>query len=230
MIAPKELEHVRTALLTLLSVAPSDVLTVMADDCKGSEAETGASRRNILDFIEQQAKGFRDEVLASGNNVEAEEVFRNGFYDALANCESTEKKQILGMISTVSTISGKNATAETSAEFVRHLTESIRPNSTSSSTIPYLNLFSTFLSRNPPLDPRYLILFLASHGGTVVSLAFEKADKAAIALLDRLKLGIAEVIRGGLSNGTMDLKRVIPEFGKAILEEIIVSINFRRMT
>lgn len=209
----------RTSLLILLDVAPADVLAVMADDCKGSEEETGASRRNILDFIEQQARTFREEKLESGKDLDAEEAFREGFYLALASCESTEKKQILGMILPLSTVSGKNSTAERSGEYARYLTESLSARASSNSTTPYIKLFTAFLDRNPPLDPRFIFDFLAAHGGVVVSLAFEKADKMAIALLHRLRSATVSIIK---NIGEPAVKSVIPAYSKAVLDELLV--------
>lgn len=182
----------------------------MVDDCKGSEEETGASRRNILDFLEQTASVR--ELLESGQDLSAEEAFK-GFYDALGSCEPAEQRQILGMLASSSTITGKNATEGAAAEYASRLTTTLREGSSTSSTTPLIRLFAKFLDRTPPLNPQSIVGFLAAHGGAVVSLALEKVDKDAVKILDQLKLLVpANTPRG----------KVAADFVKAILPEVLV--------
>jgi hypothetical protein len=53
-----------------MDVSPSDVFSMMAEDFKASEDETGASRRNILDFL-VAAKEKRVEILESGDYIDS---------------------------------------------------------------------------------------------------------------------------------------------------------------
>jgi len=127
LAAPRELQLVRESIFILLSVSPTDVFAVMADDCKGSQEETGASRRNILEFLETAGKGpgpLRG-ILESGDYLDAEKVFREGFTEVLTTTAIAETRLVLGLLSPLSTVSGKNATIASTSAFIRIMTTSL---------------------------------------------------------------------------------------------------------
>ncbi|WRT68687.1 uncharacterized protein IL334_005667 [Kwoniella shivajii] len=185
---PRELKYVKESLQTLLSVSPIDVFGVMIDDCRGSEEETGASRRNILEYLRTDAAETRKTILETGNNLTAEDIFRKGLFDVLQNSVSEEESElILELLEPLSTISGKNALTKTKNRYMKALINSLPPNSTTQKTQHLTDIFKRYVGKIMPIDPRYIILFLAQHGAAVIELGLESKDPSAEWLLDGLK-------------------------------------------
>lgn len=228
MVAPRELRHVRESLYTLLTVSPTDAFAVMADDCKGSEEETGASRRNILGYLEGPAASARRDILESGHNLDAEKVFREGFTEVLGTTAISETRLVVGLLIPLSTISGKHATIASTSAFVRTLTNSLHPGSSTALTQPLVRLFADLIRRKPPLDPRYATLFLSAHGGAVVALAIEKEDAVAVGLVEKLRLWTTGAIAAWSAKSSeedqdVSLSRLAPTFCKTVLDALRVS-------
>jgi hypothetical protein len=152
----------------------------MIDDCRGSEAETGASRRNIIQYLRTDAVELRQRVLETGEDLEAEKVFRDGFMDVLGKMGS-EGKLVLEMLLPLSTISGKNATTSQVGAFVRAIAD--LPGERNDPEV--VHMFDDFAGRNPPIDPRDVLPFFVGHGGMTVKLALQQ-DAAAIRIVERL--------------------------------------------
>ena len=100
-----------------METSPVDVIEVMADNCKGTEVETGTSRRNVLEFLTKHASEQRRRLLEAGANVEAEKAFQSGFESVLRICGAdSEEGKVVGSLlaslsinrSSVSTFSGKS--------------------------------------------------------------------------------------------------------------------------
>lgn len=222
--APSEVKHVRQALYDLLDVSAADVLSMMAEDCKGAEEETGASRRNVLDFL-QSAKEKRAEILESGRNLEAEKVFAEGFYDVMGTTAIAETRQILGLLLPLSTVSGKNSTPHTTGKFAKALSRCLHSNSPVGLTTPLLRLWAELDKRNPRLDPRWTLYFLAEHGAAVVSLVADKDDKMAREVLLSPIRDISK-LRKALDqrvSGDLDERKLLPAFAQTILDAALVS-------
>ncbi|WVQ95215.1 hypothetical protein IAU59_002310 [Kwoniella sp. CBS 9459] len=188
---PRELKHVRESLQMLLTVSPIDVLSVMIDDCRGSEEETGASRRNIIEYLYNDARGFRRDTLenrgaaANGNSngngngdkehaVEVERVFREGFLEVLDRVKGEEEvRMILDMLKDLPSISGQGATPETKTRFLRALTRSSAPRSGANpeESASVLHIFVEYVERASPVDPRYAMSFVGVHGKALIKLA-----------------------------------------------------------
>ena len=200
----------------------------MADDCKGSEEETGASRRNILEFLEGPAAGARRDILESGSHLDAEKIFRDGFIEVLGTTAIAETRLVLGLLVPLSTLSGKNATIAASSTFIRSMTSSLHPGSSTALTQPLIRLFADYVGRKPPLDPRYALLFLSEHGGPLINLAIEKHEVNALALVEALKGWIKDALT--LWTGTaVDREEhvagtnLVPRYCKTILQALSVS-------
>ena len=219
MIAPGELSHVKKALFALLDVSPSDVFSMMAEDCKSGE--DGGSRNNILTFLTIDAESQRREILESGRNVEAEHTFSSGFYDILSNTSSGETVLVLNLLMGLSTISGKNATREAMGRFAKTLTNSIRPKE----SIEAIKLWNEFEGRAEKLDPRWTIYFLATHGAAVVQAALDKEDKIAKRILEFTNSHTPSRWRRYLEDREdrdLDAKVLVPRFAQIILEAALV--------
>jgi len=100
-----------------METSPVDVFEVMADNCKGTEVETGTSRRNVLEFLTKHASEQRRRLLEAGENVVAEKAFQSGFESVLRICGAdSEEGKVVGNLlaslsinrSSVSTFSGKS--------------------------------------------------------------------------------------------------------------------------
>ncbi len=200
----------------------------MADDCKGSEEETGASRRNILEFLETPAASARKDILESGEHLEAEKVFREGFIDVLGTTAIAETRLVLGLLVPLSTVSGKNATMASASGFARTMTSSLHPGSSTALTQPLIRLFADFVTRNPSIEPRYALLFLSAHGGAVVAMAVEKQDPAAKGLVDKLRAWTSGAIvawSGKAAEEEQDVSAssLVPSFSRTMLDASLVS-------
>lgn len=202
-----------------MDVSAADVFSMMAEDCKGSEDETGASRRKILDFL-QASSAKRAEVLESGKDVEAEKAFAEGFYEVIQTTAFAEKRQILTLLLSLSTISGRNATPATTGRYAKAVTRCLKPNSPVALTTPIIRLWAELLKRKPELDPRWTIYFLADHGAAVVSLLTDKQDKQAQEILLAHTLDPRRLIRSVEDRTDRDLgaKDLVPDFAETMLK------------
>lgn len=222
------MKHVRDSLYTLMTVAPSDVFAVMADDCRGSEEETGASRRNILDFLYHDARDARRDILETGSNLEAEKFFREGFTQVLRAVPQVDVKPILEMLLPLSTISGKDAIEAAKAVFFKTLTHSVPRDSPVEAVWPIIGVFVEFIKRAEPRDSRYPLLFLAAHGPAVVELGLQKQDNLAKKVLDHLDGWVEDAVaRWGNGEGTVGEQDVLPQslvpaFVSSILPTLLV--------
>ena len=229
--APRELKHVQESLLALLSVSPADVFTVMTDDCKGSEEETGASRRNILAFLEGPAAEARRDILESGDHVDAEKTFHSGFIDVLQTTAIAETRLVLGLLLPLSIFSGRNASPASASAFCKTLAGSLHRGSSTALTQPLIRLFAAFVGRNPPLDPRYALMFLSNHGAALIALALEKQDGVAVGLVERSRGWTAGALILWLK-GTLDSDQdissssLIPAFCNTTLDGLMVSLQY----
>ena len=223
--APKELKLVHEALCLLLSVSASDVFAVMADDCRGSEEETGASRRNILDFLQKDAVNQRKDILESGNHQDVEATFRTGFEGVLETTAIAETRLVLGLLLPLSTISGKNATPESAGRFARTLAVSLRAGSSTPLTTPLIRLFAEFVKPNPPLEAPEALNFLAAHGAAVVLMALEKDDRAAILLIGGLTRWVDETVKLWKTKpgkGDLAENKLVPTVCSSLLSTLLV--------
>ena len=198
---------------------------MMAEDCKSSEDETGASRRNILDFL-VGAKEKRAEILESGKHINAEHVFADVFYEVMATTAFPETRQILSLLLPLSTISGRKATSETTARYAKRLTRSLRPDSSVVLTTPLVRLWMDLEKRMSWFDNRWSIFFLADHGAAVVSLLEEKKDKQARELLllptrDTKRLERSLEFRSDIPE--LDARELLPPFIVTMVKAALVS-------
>lgn len=209
-------------------MSATDVLSVMADDCKGVADETGAARRNVLDFL-QSAKEQRAEIMESGKNVEAEKAFAEGFYEVMETTAIAETRRILGLLLPLSTISGKNATPQATGKFAKALTRCLHPSSSVGLTTPLLRLWAELDKRNPRLDPRWTLYFLADHGAAVVSLLAEKDDVMARDVLLAPVRDLRRLLQAldQRASGDLDERKLIPAYAKTILGAALVSLPSR---
>jgi hypothetical protein len=225
--APNELKHVRDSIFTLLSVSPNDVFAVMLDDFRGSEEETGASRRNILEFLYKVAGEERKKLLESGDRLDVEKTFREGFGDLVASLPWNEAVKVLAMMVRLSTISGRNRTEETCGDFARILRKALRPGRGGKELEELLGLFDLFMKKNPPVDSRGVLVFFATHGEGVVELAFEAdsavARKIIVDHLDEWVEDSQKIWRSDTRGRDFKEKEVGPDFCVALLRGLRVS-------
>ncbi|ODN92114.1 hypothetical protein L198_05786 [Cryptococcus wingfieldii CBS 7118] len=227
---PRELEAVTKALVELLFIAPLDVFSVMADDCKGSEAETGASRDNILRFLKYQGAPALKKLLHSGNHRNAEERFRNEFEGVLSSggLGLEEKVTVINLLVPLSTVSGANAPTESTNQFIKLLTDSIPSMTPIADKSRVTHIMKELVDRlhqyhpnNPPYDARYILYFFSVHGaGLTFSLFKPERDGRAKELLEGLKewLAQAEVLWsfGQVRDPCLDKVRV----AKGVIEQL----------
>ncbi|ODO05747.1 hypothetical protein I350_04808 [Cryptococcus amylolentus CBS 6273] len=199
---PRELEAVTQALVDLLFIAPLDVFSVMADDCKGSEAETGASRDNILRFLKYQGAPALKKLLHLGNHRNAEERFRNEFEGVLSSggLGLEEKMTVISLLVPLSTVSGANARTESTNRFIKLLTDSIPSMTPIADKARVTHIIKELVDRlhqyhpnNPPYDARYILYFFSVHGaGLTFSVFKPEGDGRAKGLLEGLKEWMAQ--------------------------------------
>lgn len=215
----QELKYVRESLHTLLSVAPADVFSVMADDCRGSEEETGASRQNILKFLSSAdpstgiSPDTRRTLLESGKHTDVEDVFREEFLSVVSQHQQgqggmgkDEKMTILKLVIPLSTVTGQNTTTPTVKRVSNLIVDLVPPGSPAKEVQPVAQLFNTFissLSLSPfpvqrktenVLDPRIPITFFAKHGQAITQLALGN-DLPSRKMVEGLKMWAEEALR-----------------------------------
>ncbi|RXK42312.1 hypothetical protein M231_00302 [Tremella mesenterica] len=222
---PLELQYVRESLYNLLSVRPSDVIGIMADDCRGSEEETGASRRNILDFISESTTVLGP-ILHSGNDLKSEQVFRDGFFEVLSTTAIAETRQVLSCLMPLSTISGKNSTKEIATRYMKALTDSLHEGSSEGLTAPLIKLFAQFIDKNPPVDVRAVMACWAAHGAVILSTGLEKGNDVALNLIERLRKWIPQAMMGwanGETGGDPDWteEKLVPRLCDTLLNALL---------
>ncbi|TYJ57261.1 hypothetical protein B9479_001994 [Cryptococcus floricola] len=227
---PRELEAVTQALVDLLFIASPDVFSVMADDCKGSEAETGASRDNILRFLKYQGAPALKKLLHSGNHRDAEERFRNEFEGVLSSggLGLEEKVTVINLLVPLSTVSGANARAESTNQFIKLITDSFPSMTPIADKSRVTHILKELVGRlhqyhpnNPPYDARYILYFFSVHGaGLTFSLFKPEGDGRAKEMLEGLKewLAQAEVLWsfGQVRDPCLDKVRV----AKGVIEQL----------
>lgn len=227
--AERELKEVKKVLIHMLQNSPIPVFGVMADDCKGSEEETGASRHNIIDYLYRECGTERRNFLESGRNTAAEEIFRTGFMEVLKTATKDEAKMVLEMLVPLSTISGPTAKPETTNAFARRLTDSISSQSKSREKHDYVRMFAKLAERAPAVGGRAGLYFLSKHGEAVVVAILDKKDKAVAGLMKPLRGWVDELLklwdRGGQEQAEGDLVRDCCE---PMLEEVFVSTLVNR--
>ena len=192
MTAPKELVHVRQSLLTLIDLSPIDAFSVMIDDCRGSEEETGASRRNILEFLRDIAAEKRKVFLESGEDVEAEAAFLKGFIEVLKTTGIAESRLILGFLLPLSIVSGGNAIPTKTTDFVQALTGSLSGGSATALAEPLVGMMAILSRKGVMVDAVSSLDFLAKHGDAVVVMAM-KGDPNARDVVEALKVSLKSV-------------------------------------
>lgn len=247
----QELKYVRESLHTLLSVSPADVFSVMADDCRGSEEETGASRQNILKFLSPSSADpstgisldTRRALLESGKHTDVEDVFREEFLSVVSQHQhgqggmgKDEKMTILNLVIPLSTVTGQNATTPTVKRVSHLIIDLVPPGSPAKEVQPVVQLFNTFISsltlapfpaqqrRENVLDPRVPITFFAKHGQATTQLALGN-DVPSRNMVEGLKLWVEEALRGGAKGGDgeeeMDVETVREKVVKQILPALL---------
>lgn len=199
-IEDQELKYVRESIHTLLAVSPADVFSVMADDCRGSEEETGASRQNILRFLSPPSPSsstgisldMRRRLLESGDHTDVEDVFREEFLGVVTPTQQNqngqskgiskdEKMTILKLVIPLSTVTGRNATTPTVRRVSNLIIDLVPSGSQAKEVQPVVQLFNSFISslslsqqgneKPNVLDPRLPIVFFAKHGQAITQLA-----------------------------------------------------------
>lgn len=223
-LAERELREVKTVLNSLLAQSPIPVLSVMADDCKGSEEETGASRRNILEYLFKDCAEFRRTTLESGKNLAAEQTFRAGFTDVLKQTAISETRMVLEMLIPLSTISGPSANVEATNAFVKALTDSLKADSSTSATTGHIHLLAV-LAKRINLSPRSALYFFGKHGGAVVESILEKKDEEALALVKALRVWADEAIKEWKKEDTVRDDGLVRDCVLAMIEELLVCYN-----
>jgi hypothetical protein len=82
-----------------MEISPLDVFSVMLENCKGNEAETGASRRNVLDFLLNHAAKQRQALLQSGKHEEVQAAFKAGLENVMRSLGAdSEEREVLSAL------------------------------------------------------------------------------------------------------------------------------------
>lgn len=201
----------------------------MADDCKGSEEETGASRRNILEYLykDEDCTLIRRLILDSGGNKEAEDIFRTEFMEVLKTATATESRWILEMLVTLPSVSSKSAKPETTSAYVTALADSVNAGSRAKSTTQLIELFAEFLKRQPSVDLLVALYFFERHGAAVIESLLDNNGKAALNLVKHLQSWSRTIFEqwesGGQSNeeGKAVKRSITPMIGELLVSEAI---------
>lgn len=250
----QELKYVRESLHTLLSVAPADVFSVMADDCRGSEEETGASRQNILKFLSSAdpstgiSPDTRRTLLESGRHTDVEDVFREEFLSVVSQHQQgqggmgkDEKMTILKLVIPLSTVTGQNTTTPTVKRVSNLIVDLVPPGSPAKEVQPVAQLFNTFissLSLSPfpaqretenVLDPRIPITFFAKHGQAITQLALGN-DLPSRKMVEGLKMWPEEALRrwqvgrGGVHRGDGEQDMDVETAREKVVKQILPAL------
>ena len=203
----------------------------MSFDCCGSEAETGASRRNILDFLTRDATALLRPILESGDHLDAEKAFQKGFEEVLKTTAIPETRQVLSLLVPLSTVSGKNAPPESAAKFSRLVTDSLHSRSSPLLTQPLIKIYADFVSRTTKLDARVGLRFWAAHGVAILQLALEKADKPSIVMIDKLRVWSTAAVKAYNSTtedsgGDISERELTPAICEVITKGLAVCHSF----
>ncbi|WVQ80007.1 hypothetical protein IAT38_002108 [Cryptococcus sp. DSM 104549] len=235
---PSELKFVRDALDILLSVSPADVFSVMADDCRTAEEDTGASRRNILEYLNYEFIQQRYDLLEKGKHPEVEEVFRTEFYSVLPLASASERRMLASWLLPLSTVSGVNSTPKTRAEFLRMLRE-LAPAQTFTTemqgVLAMLRAFQEKLAKaGVTLDPRWPIAFVGGQAKGVITLALGTSYPAK-RLLESLKECVAASKAIWEKEEMEEFEELgsevlIPDFVKAVVRYLVEIIPDNRAT
>jgi len=186
----------------------------MAEDIKSSEEESG---RHILNFLLKDATTQRKEILESGNYVDAEKVFADGFYDILPTSQ-TKSLMILELLGTLSTISGRYADRASIGRYAKALTRSIRP-----TEIGAIKLWDDFTGK-ASLDPRWTIYFLAEQGGNVVKAAIgdDKIARRILEFYNTQSQSRWKRIMDDRDEKDLEIRSLLPKFAQTMIEAIVV--------
>jgi hypothetical protein len=218
------LKEVKIVLDALMDMSPVHVIEVMADDCKGSEEETGASRRNIIEYLSKDCVLFRRNHLESGQTPDAEEIFRKGFLDVLKTASASEAVMILEMLVPLPSISGPIAKKETTTSFVRALTDSLKGGSSISRSSRHIQIFASLAEKQSSLDPKAALYFFSRHGAAVIQSLLIKGDPVSLGLIKRLRGWVHEAVKQWEREALSDTdKKVVRRCLGDMLEEIAVS-------
>lgn len=250
----QELKYVRESLHTLLSVAPADVFSVMADDCRGSEEETGASRQNILKFLSSAdpstgiSLDTRRTLLESGRHTDVEDVFREEFLSVVSQHQQgqggmgkDEKMTILKLVIPLSTVTGQNTTTPTVKRVSNLIIDLVPPGSPAKEVQPVAQLFNTFISSlylspfpaqretENVLDPRIPITFFAKHGQAITQLALGN-DLPSRKMVEGLKMWAEEALRrwqvgrGGVHRGDGEQDMDVETAREKVVKQILPAL------
>lgn len=196
----------------------------MADDCKGSEEETGASRRNIVEYLHKDCAEIRKAVLESGKNAAAESVFRAGFTDVLKVTAATETMMVLDMLLPLPSITGKTAKPEATNAYLRTLADSLKPDSSTNATLGHIKLFADLVDRAPRnIDASAALSFFGKHGGAVVEAVLVKDDRSALVLVKRMLGWVDDAISSWKKSGEGSEDGLVKDCVLAMVEELLVS-------
>lgn len=192
---------------------------MMAEDCKTSEEESG---RNILNFLLKDAISQRKEILESGNYVEAERVFSEGFYDVLPT-SSTKTILILELLGTLSTVSGRNSNRDSLGKYAKALSRSIP--STSSQSTAVIKLWGSFMEK-AEVDPRWTIYFLAEYGDIVVKAAVgdDRVSKGILGFYNTQSQSRWRRIMEDRDERDLEIRTLIPKFAQTMVDAIVVCL------
>lgn len=218
------MKEVKIVLDALMDMSPKDVIEVMADDCKGSEEETGASRRNIIEYLSKDCGSFRRKFIESGAHSKIEDIFRTGFMDVLKTASSSESIMILEMLVPLPSISGTVAQKETTTGFIRALTDSLKGGSSLGRSTRHIQIFGSLAERLPSLEPKAALYFFSKHGAAVIQSMLIKGDPVSLSLIKKLRGWVQEAVKQWEKGTLMDSdKKVVRRCLEDMLEEIAVS-------
>ncbi|WWC63604.1 uncharacterized protein I303_106209 [Kwoniella dejecticola CBS 10117] len=221
---PRELKYVKDSLHMLLSVSPAEVFSVMIDDCRNPEEDTGASRKNILKYLEINAAEQRKELLENGRHPEVEETLRNGLFDILTNANEEESKLIIGLLEPMSSISGKNSTEESRARYLKALINSIPSKSSASRVQDLIIAFKRYTEKAAPVDPRLAVLLLARYGEMVIKQGMGENDFSLRWIFHKMKEWTGQAIDKWSEKGNdrdLEEESLAPAFVRTILPPLL---------
>lgn len=222
--APSELKVVKQTLLSLLSSAPHETLSVLLDDIASAEGATGIPRLNILKFLLNDAEGWRKEFLQSAREIDLEKDFFDGLVKTVNDIPLKETRIIIDMLSDLSIIAGTGRDTDPKRldRLVRALTTSLEADSSVNTSMAHINTFAQVIKR-AKVDGRSALAFLARHGGAVVELALGKKDKVAEGVLEQMYGWVKDAERGWKVDKDKDEDKVARGVVDTILDEVLVS-------
>jgi hypothetical protein len=223
--AERELLTVKAVLRSLTERFPDHALRILADECKGSQAEARILRQNIIEYLHKDCADFRRSVLASGRTSDAEASLRAMFAD-LTHPNPTETIMLIDMIIQLPSISGGHATREATSSFVRQITRSLKATTSVTEKLRHIQLLNCLAEKAPAIEPVSALYFFSKHGGAVAWHLLVGQERQAKGLVSRLRVWADKAVEHWQQRApTTEEETVARRCVEQVLNQLLVSYS-----